>query len=127
MIAALGGVGKQLQEVGGGEDEGGRYLDGEFPSVGLQPFDRQISAPLGEDREQLRVAIEPDNPVPAPGQMEGDPSRPAAELEDRAAAALGQLLPEGQIGPVGTALDVVPDRGHAAHRQNSSARPRSEL
>ncbi len=61
-----------------------------------------------------RARCSATRPVPQPSSRTG-PS-----------AAAGQLLPERQVGGVGAALDVVPDRRRArAHRQNSSARPRS--
>ena len=96
-------------------------------STALEPARLALGRASLERREQLRVDVEPDHLVAAPGEVQGDPAGAAAELEDRAAAALGQLLPERQVGVVGAALDVVPDRRPRvrAHRQNSFARPRS--
>ena len=52
-------------------------------------------------------------------------TRPVPQPRSRTApsASARQLLPERQVGGVGAALDVVPDR-HRAHCQNSLARPR---
>jgi len=98
----------------------------ECSRVGVQGLRRQPPGPRRERAEQLGVGVEADHLVPAAGQMEDDAAGPAAELEDRAAAALGQLLPERQVGLVAAALNVVPDRGGGrAHRQNSFAKPRS--
>src|ERR1700760_1060025 len=39
-----------------------------------------------------------------------------AEVEGRVAAAVGELVPDLEVGGVGAALDVVPDRGFAFRR-----------
>ena len=68
-------------------------------------------APRSSQRgDQLRVAVEADHRVAAPGEVQGDPAGAAAEVEDRPVGRVGQLLPERQVGRVGAALDVVPDR-----------------
>ena len=54
------------------------------------------------------VAIDSDDPVPASGQVQGDPAGAAAEVEDRALGGLGVPLPGREVGLVGAALEVMP-------------------
>ena len=95
----------------------------ELAGVGGDGRERQAAAALLEHREQLRLEIDADHLVAASGQMQGDATGSAAEIDHGASGRARQLLPERQIGRVGAALDVVPDRD--AHCQNSFARPRS--
>ena len=92
-----------------------------------QPLGRR---PFARRRDEISVQVDRRYLVPSPRQVQGDPARPASEVEDRPVGLRCEPLPCPQVGRVGPALGVVPDHLRArapiprAHAQYSRARPR---
>ncbi len=125
---ALGGVVEQLHGLHRRQGEIDRPVELEVPGIGDDSPQRQPGAAPFQGRDQLRVEVEAEHLVAAAGKMQGDPPGAAAEVEDGAPGLGRHRVPEVEIGRVGAALDVMPDRGAlqaGTHCQNSFASPRA--
>src|SRR6185295_11610830 len=120
-----GGRGPEhLEKLHGGQDQ--LELPAQVQGANVSAY-RPRRNPAGrrsraERRDQRGVDLNRPDLIAEVRQVEGDPSRPAAELQDSAAAG-GEALPDREIRGIAPALDLVPD-GRRAHAQYLLASPR---
>ena len=104
---------EQLHELHRGEHQVEPAAEVERAGVRGHACRGRPSTPARAAHASSRNAGSRSTPVtrwPRRASRTDDPARPAAEVEDVARRRLRQLVPQGQVGGVGAALDVVPDR-----------------
>jgi hypothetical protein len=74
-----------------------------------QVEDGQVGAAPVELGEQVGIAIERDDLVSPPREVERHATGAGADVEDRPAGQRGELAPQRQIGRVRAAFEIVPE------------------
>jgi hypothetical protein len=111
-LRAAAGPAEELERLHRDDDEREPPVaEVEGARVGLGGLDGERARTVAQGGEQVAVAVERDDLEAAPREVERDPPGAGADVQHRPAVLLGELAPQRQVGVVGAALDVVPDRG----------------